>query len=57
MTIPVPGAEPRVICHVSLDVNPGFGCYEPLTGRFAYTLERLEADVYLAQPAAGVPQD
>ena len=57
MSIPVTGAEPRVVCQLSLRVPLDFGSYEPSTRRFAYTLERVEADVYLAQPAAGLPRD
>ena len=57
MHIPVLGAEPQQVCRVSLPANPEWGSYDPTTGRFAYTFQRAEADIYLAQPATGRGQD
>ena len=53
MHIPEPGAEPVEVCHISMAANPEFADFEPTTRQLSYTLERVEADIYLAQPATG----
>lgn len=57
MHIPAPGAEPRELCHISLGSNPDWASYDAQTGLFAYTLQRAEADIYLAQPATDRQQN